>query len=221
MAPDEQGAAARHEDSRGEVTVLIERAGSGDERALDDLWSRVYHEIHELAESYLRREANACTLQTTEAVSEVYLKVFQHGSPDWENRRHFFGSIARAMGQMLIDRARKRHAAVRGGGWGRVSLDDAGVATDDCGRAVDHGGGLVADALDRMGQEHPRAADVARLRYLMGLSVAHTAAVLDVSERTVKSDWRFARAWIRRELDDGDEPADPSTARAHGPSHGA
>lgn len=178
--------------------MLLDRASAGDERALDDLWDRVYQEVHAMATACLRREREGCTLEATEAVSEVYLKVFERRCPEWENRRHFFGSIARAMGQLLIDHARRRQAGIRGGGWARVSLDLA-----DAHRRVDAaklGGAGVPRAIERLAAEHPRAGDVAGLRFLMGLSVAQTAAALDVSERTVKSDWRFARAWLEREL---------------------
>ncbi|MEO0649512.1 MAG: ECF-type sigma factor [Planctomycetota bacterium] len=147
-------------------------------------------ELRRMAEWEMRREAPGRTLQPTALVHEAYLRL--GGEVDWEGRAHFFGAAAQAMRRVLIDEARKRQAAKRGGGAERVSLSELvdGAEGDDLDLLA------LDEALDRLEAESPRLAEVVRLRYFVGLSVEATADLLGVAPVTVKRDWKYARAWL-------------------------
>jgi RNA polymerase sigma factor (TIGR02999 family) len=188
--------------SRAEITrILLELNGEDADPALSDrLLEAVYPELRRLASSLMRRERAGHTLQPTALVHEAYLKLMG-GDIDWENRAHFLGVCARAMRQILVDHARRRAAAKRGGGVDRVTLDEAlGDAGREC-RILE-----LHDAMNRFADHDPRAARVVELRLFGGLTVAETAHVLGVSPRTVDGDWAVARMWLSRELA-GDAPA--------------
>lgn len=182
----------------GQITQLLAAAGSGDRRATERLYGFVYAELHRLARSNLRRERAGHTLQPTALVNEAYLRLAPGADP-WQNRRHFFHAAARAMRQILVDHARRRDAAKRGGGAERVTLSDGlDVAAPE--QEVDV---LRLDAaLDELAAEEPRLAELVTLRFFGGLSIEDAAAALDVSPATAKRDWAFARAWLRTRLDD-------------------
>jgi RNA polymerase sigma factor (TIGR02999 family) len=174
----------------GDVTALLDAAGSGDRAALDRLYGHVYDELRRLAESRLRQERSGHTLQPTALVNEAYLRL----SPDrssWENRRHFFGAAAQAMRRILVDHARQKLADKRAAGV-RVTLADLDVAAPE----EDLDVLAVSDALDVLAQEDPRLSEVVSLRFFAGMSVEETARALDVSPMTIKRDWAFARAWL-------------------------
>jgi RNA polymerase sigma factor (TIGR02999 family) len=184
-----------------QATNMLERLKSGDSSAADRLLPLVYDEMHELAHQWLRRNRRDHTLQPTALVHEVYLRLVGAQSVAWQNRAHFMAVAAKAMRQILIDHARRRQAAKRGGGeWRRVSLADA----DEKSPLPDADLIALDEALDRLAELNERQARIVELRYLAGLSVKETAHVMDVSMRTVKSDWRMARAWLSRELRKGD-----------------
>jgi RNA polymerase sigma factor (TIGR02999 family) len=167
----------------------------GEKDAEKRLFEIVYHELRRMAHGHLRKELPGQTLQTTALVHEAYLKLFQGEDATWENRRHFFGAAAQAMRRILVDRARKRRADKRGGGAVRVPLEDD-VPTPE--RSAD----LLAldEALERMSKVLPRHTRVVSYRYFLGLTVKETAQLLDVSPRTVDSDWEMAKSWLKREM---------------------
>ena len=147
----------------------------------------------------MRRERVDHTLQPTALVHEVYIKLVDQPLADWEDRAHFIGIATRAMRQILVDHARGRAAAKRGGGWHRVTLDESilGGRSEFEMLAID-------EALTNLTQLDERAARVAELRMIGGLSVKETAHVLGVSPRTVDNDWAMARMWLSRALREGD-----------------
>lgn len=178
-----------------DVTLMLQRAGFGDERAIDALLPVVYEELRELAARFLKGERREHTLQPTALVHETYLRLV--GAPQicWENRGHFFATAATVIRRILLKHARSRKCAKRGGQWRRVPLDlDASVTAPEM--------DIVAldEALERLGRFAPQELRVVELRFFAGLSVEGTAEILGVSPRTVARDWRIAKAWLRRQL---------------------
>ena len=164
----------------------------------DALVPVVYHELRRLAQGYLRGERRGHTLQATALVHEAYLRLVAQDPSVWDDRSKFVGIAAHLMRQILVEHARSRHREKRGGpNQQRVPLDEA-VAVIDPAHA-DRWEALDA-ALDRLAALSPRQTQVVELRYFGGLTIDETAAVLDVSPKTIKRDWSVARAWLRREL---------------------
>ncbi len=181
-----------------QVTRLLLDWSRGDKSALDELMPLVYDELRKLAASYLRGERASPTLQPTVLIHEAYLRLVGQHTPQWEGRGHFFGVAARLMRQILVDHARTRIAAKRGGGQVKVSLDDAPPIFSN-----EMAAGLVAldEALGRLALVDERKCRVVEMRSFGGLSVEETAAALGVSEPTVKRETRLAQAWLKRELE--------------------
>ncbi|HEX7047684.1 MAG TPA: sigma-70 family RNA polymerase sigma factor [Gammaproteobacteria bacterium] len=179
-----------------DVTLLLERVNQGEARAYDALIGRVYEELRRMAANRMRMEAAGHTLQPTALVNEACLRLIGSGT-DWQNRRHFFGAAAEAMRRVLVDHARRRDAAKRGGGLRRVTLTNLDI--EGAGTDVD----LLAleDALTKLEGESQRLARLVELRFFAGLSIEEAAAALEVSPATVKRDWSFARAWLLERLD--------------------
>jgi RNA polymerase sigma-70 factor (ECF subfamily) len=175
-----------------EVTRLLAEWSSGDESALNKLIPLVEKELHRLAHHYMSRERAGHTLQTTALINEAYLRIAHGGQPHFQNRAHFFAVAANLMRQIMVDYARARQSAKRGGGLHNVSLDEAAAVGDE--RAAE----LVAldEALQELTQAAPRQGRVVELRYFGGLSVEETAEVLKVHSNTVLNDWREAKAWL-------------------------
>jgi RNA polymerase sigma-70 factor, ECF subfamily len=180
----------------GVVTQLLIEVRGGDRAALDRLFALVYEDLHARAHRQLAQSFGAKTLGTTVLVHETYLKLSAAGRPEWQDRRHFFGVAARAMRQIIVDQARRRLSQKRGGGALRLDIADLELPIEE--RAEE----LVAldAAVARLEQQNPRLAEVVNLRFYAGLSVEDAAQALDMSERTVKRDWRLARAWLYEEL---------------------
>jgi RNA polymerase sigma factor (TIGR02999 family) len=183
-----------------DTVELLARARTGDEKAVSALLPLVYDELRRLAASYLRRERPGQTLQATALVHEAYVRLVGEGKQPWQNRAHFVAIAALSMRQILVERARRRQAAKRGGDPERITLDDHVL-----GQIPAHGEGhvdLVAldSALDRLATAQPRQAKVVELRYFGGLSVEDCAEALSISPATVKRDWTLARAWLKRAL---------------------
>lgn len=178
-----------------DITRLLVSLREGHREAWNDLFPLVYEELRAIAR---RRTASGSdrTLGTTALVHEAYLKLFDRTRLTVNDRKHFFALAARAMRQILIDHARRRGAAKRGGDLRRLDLDDATIAVDD------RAGELLAldEALQRLARLDERMARVVELRFFGGLSVEETAEVLEVDPRTVKRDWRKARAVLYQEL---------------------
>jgi len=179
-----------------EVSQLLRAWSDGDQTALDKLMPLVYEELRRMAKRHMDRQNPGHTLQTTALIHEAYLRLIDQKETRWQNRAHFFAVAARAMRSILVDYARARQAAKRGGEAVVVSLDEAAVASDE--RAVE----MVAldDALEGLAAFDRRKCRVVELRYFGGLSVEETAEVLKVSPETVARDWRLARTWLLREL---------------------
>lgn len=181
-----------------EITKELQDWSSGrDTGASDAVLKLVYDELHRQAHRFLSRERPGHTLQTTALVHEVYLKLGKQGEIAWESRSHFFGIAARLMRQILIDYARTKRRAKRGGSKDKVPLEDAltvsvGTANFDL-LALD-------EALTRLAAKEEHLAKIVELRFFSGLSVEDTAEVMGVSDSTVKRDWQMARAWLQREL---------------------
>jgi RNA polymerase sigma-70 factor, ECF subfamily len=183
-------------DSPKEVSLLLLAWSDGDETALDKLIPLVYEELHRLAHHYISRERPGNTLQTTALAHEAYLRLVDTNSVQWQNRVHFFAVAAKVMRRILVDLARARHNLKGGGGAQHVSLDRVLVASPE--RRADM---LALDeALDRLKALNPRQSQVVELRYFGGLTADEVGKVINVSPRTVRSDWRLARAWLYREL---------------------
>ena len=180
----------------GEVTRLLAAVRAGDDTAVDRLFPLVHDELRAIAARLLRREAPGHTLEPTELVHEAYLRLAGAGPGDAANRPHFLGIAARAMRHLLVDHARRRKAAKRGGGLIplRVTSEQIGVdlGSDDL-LALD-------EALDRLGELEPRLRQVVECRFFGGLTEDETAATLGVTSRTVQRDWAKARAWLYKEL---------------------
>ncbi len=180
-----------------EITRMLQEWSGGKQEALDALLPLVYEELHRQASRYLRRERAGHTLQTTALIHEAYLKLIDQREVNWQNRAHFFGIAAQAMRRILVDYARERHRAKRGGIGENLPLEEAALVVSEE-RRVD----LVAldEALTRLAKFDERQARIVELRYFSGLSIEETAEVLGISPATVKSDWNVAKAWLRHEI---------------------
>ena len=179
-----------------EVTQLLRAWSEGDKSALDQLYQIVYDELRRLAHRYMSRENAGHTLQTTALVNEAYLRLAEVKEMNWQDRAHFFAVSADVMRRILIDEARARRAERRGGANLTIALDEALDA--EKGEDLD----LIALdlALQSLAQINQRQSQVIELRYFGGLTVEETAEVLKVSADTVMRDWRFAKAWLKREM---------------------
>jgi len=177
------------------VTVLLKQLGNGDRGVLDALVPLVYRELHQIAESYLRREAAGHTLQPTSLIHEAYLRLVEQSHPDYTSRAHFYGVAARVMRQILVDHARARHALKRGGEETDVPLSD----TLECpGRPV-----LVIaldEALDRLTSVDERKARFVEMRFFAGMTAEEISACSDIPSHTVRRELRLAQAWLHKEL---------------------
>ena len=183
----------------GEVTRLLRRATPAERPVLDALLPLVYSELHGLARAQLGNRGRSHTLQPTALVNEAYLRLAGRRDREWSDSKHFYRAAANAMRCILINHARDRQRLKRGDGARRVPLDDHLLLFEE--RAID----LLdlEEALVLLEERDPRQVDVVELRFFGGLSVRETAEVLGVSVRTVEEDWRFARAWLHRELQRG------------------
>jgi len=180
-----------------DTTQILIDLGNGDRSAANRLMPLVYDELHGLAGRFMRREPPGHTLQTTALVHEAYLRLIDQSRVDWKGRAHFFAVAAEMIRRVLIDHARQRRTAKRGGSAHRVTLTDSIGACEQ--EQVD----LLAldEALNELSALNERHGKVVELRFFGGLSIDETAHILDVSPQTVRSDWRMARAWLREFLD--------------------
>ena len=195
-------AAGPRPSASGEVTALLSRLREGDRAALDDVVAALYAELRQIARRRLRGEWGARVLMTTELVHEAYLRLLGQRRLAVEDRAEFFAVAANTMRRVLVDAARTRRRTKRGGGEADVPLDVLDVdeaawfASDREAEEM-----LLLDrALERLGEIHPRAAQVVAHRYFAGLDLEESAALLGVSTKTVRRDWLAARAWLRKEL---------------------
>jgi len=182
--------------TKQQVTQLLKAWSEGDKLALDRLYDLVYDELRRLAHRYMSRENQGHTMQTTALVHEAYLRLANAEELNWQDRTHFFAVSANVMRRILIDGARARHAERRGGDEIPLALDEAPEI------AKKNDPDLIAldDALNELAKVNERQSKVVEMRYFGGLSVEETAAALKVSPDTVMRDWRFAKAWLKREM---------------------
>jgi RNA polymerase sigma-70 factor (ECF subfamily) len=183
--------------SAGDITLLLTRISSGDRSAEDELLPRVYQELRRQAQRYLRHERPEHSLQATDLVHEVYIRLTGNQEGEWNSRSHFFAVAARIMRRILTDHARQNHAAKRGGGLPKFSLDETiriGSPQPD---------GVLAqldEAMLRLAKFSPRQAQIVEMRFFGGMTEDEIAHVLQLSVRTVKRDWSVAKAWLYGEL---------------------
>jgi RNA polymerase sigma factor (TIGR02999 family) len=184
------------QDSPQEVTQLLIDWSNGDQNAFERLLPLVYNELRKLAGRYLARERQNHTLQSTALVHEAYLRLIDQNRVQWRNRAQFFGVASQMIRRILVDHARSHHAAKRGSGALKLSLDEA-VAVPG-GKDLD----LVAldDALRSLAEMDEQQARIVELRFFGGLSIEETAEVLNISPATVKRDWASAKAWLYRDM---------------------
>ena len=174
--------------------ILNSAAGKGS--PVDELLPIVYDDLHALARKYLRAERAGHTLQPTALVHEAYMKLVDQTRVDWQGRTHFFAVGAQAMRRILVDHARARGAAKRGGAYQRISIDEQLLAA---GRR-DEDLLQLDEALQKLAAIDVQQAKMVELRFFGGLSVAEAAAALGMSKRTAEREWNMVRSWLRREL---------------------
>lgn len=178
------------------VTELLIRWRGGDRNALDALIPLVYEELRRLAQHYLQQERSDHTLQSTALVHEAYVRLVRQDLPQWQNRAHFFGVAAQLMRQILVDHARHRQAAKRGGDACRVTLDEGLLQA----RETEIDVILLDDALKGLAALDPQQSRIVELRFFAGLTIDDTSEVMGISPATVSRDWTSARAWLYREI---------------------
>lgn len=201
--------------SEHDVTGLLVAWREGDKDALDRLAPLVYDELRRIAHRHMRSEAAGHTLQTTALVNEAYLKLSGQPAADWESRRHFFGVAARVMRQILIDHARTRRYAKRGGGIRPASLDQTGALTLEQAAGVlaqnavpltpERAADLIAldEALSELEAHSQEKSRVVELHHFLGLTFDEVAKVMGLSSRTVKRHWNSAKAWLHHSISKG------------------
>ncbi len=183
--------------SRPDITGLLRAWSNGDQQALDELTRLVYDRLRRIASGYLRREHAGHSLQPTDLINEVWVRLIDAQRVEWQDRAHFFALSARLMRRILVEFARSRPRRLGGQAGERVEFEETLMVP------VERTALLVAvdDALSSMEQIYPRQSQVVELKYYGGLTVQEIAEVLKISPETVNRDWKFARAWLRRELE--------------------
>ncbi|MCA8971043.1 MAG: sigma-70 family RNA polymerase sigma factor [Planctomycetes bacterium] len=183
----------------GDLTAVVRAASSGDAAAEDALFRIVYDDLRHMAKRRLARLSPGQTLQATALVNEAWLKI-ANGTKDWDGRAKFFGVVSRAMRNILVDDARRKASVKHGGGVARLSLEGLAEASDELSSLEFL---ALHEALEQLEVEDARVAQVVMLRYFSGLGHEEIARMLDVSERTVERDWRFARSWLQDRMSGG------------------
>ena len=184
-----------------EITQLLMNWSQGDKAALDQLVPLVYPELRRLAKRHMDREDPAHTLQTSALINEAYLKLVDQQNVEWQNRAHFFAVAAQVMRHILVDHARTRNYAKRGGGAPKLPLDEAAALTEQ------RAGQLIAldDALRDLAMLDERKSQIIELRFFGGLNLEETAEVMKISPSTVQREWRAAKAWLHHTMTKTDE----------------
>jgi RNA polymerase sigma factor (TIGR02999 family) len=179
-----------------QLTALLQSWSDGDKKALDKLAPQIHQELHRLAARYMAGERPNHPLQTTALINEAYIRLIGWKNVRWQNRAHFFAVSARLMRQVLVDGARARRGPKRRGDFSDTSLDEACVFQPE----KSHDVLALHEALTKLSELDPRKSQIVELRFFGGLSEVETALVLGVSERTVRNDWKLAKAWLYREV---------------------
>ena len=185
-----------------EITRILSAIAQGNATAAESLLPLVYDELRKLAAQKLAQEKPGQTLQATALVHEAYLRLVEVRDQKWSGRGHFFAAAAQAMRRILVDNARRLHSLKRGGNLTRQELSDICIAAPVSGEDL-----LALDeALTRLAETDPMAANLVQLRYFTGLTLPEAAQSLGISARTAGRLWTFARAWLRREIEEGKNP---------------
>jgi len=180
-----------------QITRLLGSLRDGDKTVLSEIIPLVYTELHRLADAYLRNERQGHTLQPTALVNEAYMRLAGQEQPQYQNRSHFFGVAAQVMRQILVDYARSRRAAKRGGGQSPLPIEEAiGVPPDDRSQII-----VVDDALNDLAKRDPLKARLIELRFFGGMSADEAATYLNIPVNDVRKELRVGQAWLRRELE--------------------
>ena len=178
------------------ITLLLNQISDGNSLAINQILPLVYNELRKISSKYLRDEYRQHTLQTTELVHEAYIKLIGSNNLSWESRSHFYGIAAKSTRQILVDYARKRKSQKRGEGKTELTLDEAHFIIGESEEQLLS----LNDALDKLETLEERSSKIVELRFFSGLSIEETAKVLNISVATVKRDWKFAKAWLYREI---------------------
>jgi len=179
-----------------DITRILHDIERGDAQASEQLLPLVYRELRQQAARQMAKENSNHTLQPTALVHEAYLRLVGGGEQQWENRRHFFSAAAEAMRRILVENARRKQRIRHGGEWQRVDLNGLDVAVT----ANDDQLILVNEALAKLEEEDPESAELIKLRFFVGLPNVQAAKILNMSERTAKRNWAYARAWLFEEI---------------------
>ncbi len=182
-----------------DVTALLKDWQGGKREALDELLPMIYAELRQMARSYLHRERVGHTLQSTALVNEAFMKLIDQDRVDWQNRAHFFALAATIMRRILVDHSRRRNREKRGDGAIKVTWSERIEQAQE----NEFDALVLDDALQALEKLDERQAQIVSLRFFAGLSVEECATVLSVSDRTIKREWRMARAWLHRYLSAG------------------
>src|SRR5829696_5103745 len=178
------------------ITVLLEKARSGDSSALADVFPLIYEELRRLAQQQLRREPDGHTLSPTPVVHEAYMRLIDYSRMEWAGRAHFMAVAATAMRRILVDHARGHRSVKRGGALRRVSLDSVELGAEDRAELLI----AIDEALDRLKTLDRRQAQVVECRFFGGMTEEETAEALGIGLRTAKRDWAKAKSWLHREI---------------------
>jgi len=195
------------EDESGEITILLKAVKNGSPGATDRLMSLVYDRLRGLARNRVR-STGVSDLDPTTLVHEAYLKMFGTAEPSWENRHHFFWAAARAMRDILIDRARKQATQKRGGGRGRAFFEREISTFSEADDLL-----ALDEAIHELERAHPDVARIVFLRFFAGLTREQTAEISGMSEAAVFRTWAFAKAWLLDALDSSDSPTPPGSSQ--------
>ena len=185
-----------------DITLILNAADQGDLNAAVELLPLVYDELRRLAAWHLAQERPGQTLQATALVHEAYLRLIGQEDPGWQGRRHFFGAAAEAMRRILVESARRKRRQKHGGQWERIDIENLEIP---CPMPEDE---LLAmdEALNRLAEVDPRGAELVKLCFFVGLTQEQAAKELNISISTVERTWAFARAWLFREMQNGQTP---------------
>jgi RNA polymerase sigma factor (TIGR02999 family) len=186
-------------DPSADITDLLLRWNAGDKSALNDVAAAVYDELRRLASALLMRERPGHTLSSTALVHEAYLRLVDQNRVQWENRAHFYGAASHIMRRVLVDHAKKKSAAKRGGSGAVLALTENGAAIDPRGEDLL----WLNEAMDRLEEVDARKARTVEMKVFGGMTNQEIAAALNVSDATVERDWKFARAWLIQALNRG------------------
>ncbi len=184
------------------MTLILEAVQQGDPAAAKDLLPLVYEELRRLARSKMAQQAAGHTLQATALVHEAWLRLAGSERTEWHGRSHFFAAAAEAMRHILVDSARRKRRAKHGGDQERLDVDEIEIAAEMDDEKIL----LVNDALEKLTMEDPIRAEVVKLHYFVGLTHAESARILQISEKTVRRHWNYARVWLYQTIQSAGEP---------------